>query len=365
MWRRECAALVRRASRRAFARRLSGDAAGRERPASCAAWRVSADRDDHGSHHSRCRPRGPLLGAAAGAARPAPPPRASLAPSSSSSGRSFAAASSPADAAPGSLASASPGTSAPGGSGAPPTSARAASSSATAAPGRDWSTTTTTRRDQHQSRSLAEWARDADRLDASVDPGAPLDSSARSTKCVITAYGPDRPGLVSSLAKAVFAAKGNVENTRMARLGDDCNVMMLVCFEDATSAERAEFARAAEEIPGLVVKIRSTRSDQRKVRDAQRDTSRWRRVFLHGSDFPGLLYRVTSYLASEGINVELINTDTQHAPFGDDDELFTIDAVIEIPAETSLARFKKSMDRLKNKLGVDIVISDHESHRDD
>ena len=194
---------------------------------------------------------------------------------------------------------------------------------------------------------------------------APLDSSARSTKCVITAYGPDRPGLVSSLAKAVFAAKGNVENTRMARLGDDCNVMMLVCFEDATSAERAEFARAAEEIPGLVVKIRSTRSDQRKVRDAQRDTSRWRRVFLHGSDFPGLLYRVTSYLASEGINVELINTDTQHAPFGDDDELFTIDAVIEIPAETSLARFKKSMDRLKNKLGVDIVISDHESHRDD
>ena len=73
---------------------------------------------------------------------------------------------------------------------------------------------------------------------------------------------------------------------------------------------------------------------------------------------------MTSFLASNGINIEMMNTDTQPSPFGDD-ELFTIDAVIEIQPDVSLREFKRSMDRLKKKLGVDIVISDHESHRDD
>ena len=52
------------------------------------------------------------------------------------------------------------------------------------------------------------------------------------------------------------------------------------------------------------------------------------------------------------------------APFGDED-LFTIDAVIEIGPDTSLVRFKKSIERLEKKLGVDIVVSDHERVDDD
>ena len=42
------------------------------------------------------------------------------------------------------------------------------------------------------------------------------------------------------------------------------------------------------------------------------------------------------------------------------EELFTIDAVIEIGPDTSLTNFKRSMDKLVQKLGVDIEISDHE-----
>ena len=188
-------------------------------------------------------------------------------------------------------------------------------------------------------------------------------SDVGEEKHIITAYGPDRPGLVSSLAKAVFDAKGNVENTRMARLGNDCNVMMLVSFANANAEDHRAFAQAADEIPGLTVKVRPTRAICRSDADAV-DTSRWRRVFLHGTDFPGLAYQMTSFLASNGINIEMMNTDTQPSPFGDD-ELFTIDAVIEIQPDVSLREFKRSMDRLKKKLGVDIVISDHESHRDD
>ena len=87
----------------------------------------------------------------------------------------------------------------------------------------------------------------------------------------------------------------------------------------------------------------------------------WRRIVLHGTDYPGLLHEMAGSLAQEGINIEAINTDTQKAPFGDDD-LFTVDAVVEIPADADIARFKKSLDRLKQKLGVDIEVSDHEPY---
>jgi len=193
------------------------------------------------------------------------------------------------------------------------------------------------------------------------------DPFASAEKAIITAYGPDRPGLVSSLAKTVLDAGGNVENTRMARLGDDCNVMMLVSFADSSPVERRAFARVAEEIPGLTVKVRPTASGVKRDARGEElmpDTSRWRRVFLHGTDFKGSLHAVTSYLGAERINIETLNTDSQRAPFGDDD-LFTMEAVIEIGPDVSLAKFKKTMDRLKRKLGVDIVISEHESHRED
>ena len=35
---------------------------------------------------------------------------------------------------------------------------------------------------------------------------------------VVTASGPDRPGIVSAVARAVLDASGNVEESRMARL---------------------------------------------------------------------------------------------------------------------------------------------------
>ena len=124
-----------------------------------------------------------------------------------------------------------------------------------------------------------------------------IDHFASAEKAIITAYGPDRPGLVSSLAKSVLTCGGNVENTRMARLGDDCNVMMLVSFADSTPEERVKFARDAQEIPGLTVKVRPTKSNGRGLSSGPIDTSRWRRVFLHGTDFKGrFVLRVSQIL---------------------------------------------------------------------
>lgn len=65
----------------------------------------------------------------------------------------------------------------------------------------------------------------------------------KSDKVIIYAFGPDRPGLVSALAKAVLDAGGNVEESRMARLGGDFNMMMSVSFASAESLAGDEGGR--------------------------------------------------------------------------------------------------------------------------
>lgn len=56
-----------------------------------------------------------------------------------------------------------------------------------------------------------------------------------TNKVIVYAFGPDRPGLVCALSRAVLNARGNIEESRMTRLGGDFNVMMAVGFEDAES----------------------------------------------------------------------------------------------------------------------------------
>lgn len=68
----------------------------------------------------------------------------------------------------------------------------------------------------------------------------------KSDKVIIYAFGPDRPGLVSALAKAVLDAGGNVEESRMARLGGDFNMMMCVSFASAESLAGDEGGREGE-----------------------------------------------------------------------------------------------------------------------
>lgn len=47
---------------------------------------------------------------------------------------------------------------------------------------------------------------------------------------VVTASGPDRPGIVARLSKRVLDCGGNVELSRMARLAGEFSILMLITF---------------------------------------------------------------------------------------------------------------------------------------
>ncbi len=51
---------------------------------------------------------------------------------------------------------------------------------------------------------------------------------ANKSYLVLTAVGPDRPGLVSEISSLVLAAGANLEDSRMAILGGEFALLVLV-----------------------------------------------------------------------------------------------------------------------------------------
>ena len=60
-----------------------------------------------------------------------------------------------------------------------------------------------------------------------------------TSQLVLTALGPDRPGIVDTISKYIFKHCGNIEDSRMVVLGSEFAMIMLVTGSaDAISAIR-------------------------------------------------------------------------------------------------------------------------------
>ncbi|CAK9879934.1 unnamed protein product [Sphagnum jensenii] len=170
---------------------------------------------------------------------------------------------------------------------------------------------------------------------------------------VVTASGPDRPGIVARLSKQVLECGGNVAESRMTRLAGDFTILMLITFDIATARKAEQLRNSLLEIDGLQVGTRWTSDERMKETQPLR---KFRKILLRGADNPGLVYNVTEYLFSHGINIENLETHTEQAPSGGA-TLFMMAGVIAMPVRLSTRKLIHNLDTLQTTLGVDIAIS--------
>lgn len=180
------------------------------------------------------------------------------------------------------------------------------------------------------------------------------------TRRVVTAHGPDRAGIVQQVTAVVLSHRGNVEESRMARLRGDFTVSMLVSFADAgaEAVNIAAFADALGKIENLTTSVRA--SSEANEGDDARTSREYRRVLVRGSDFPGITHAFARALFERGVNIESMQTDTALAPFGNE-RLFLVDALVKLPVgKSSLAAFDAAMRALERDVGLDVEILPHD-----
>jgi glycine cleavage system regulatory protein len=165
---------------------------------------------------------------------------------------------------------------------------------------------------------------------------------------VITAIGPDRPGIVSLISDVGQRFAANWEESRMASLAGQFAGM--VHFEVAEDkAEALEAALRELEAQGLRIVV--ARSAAGSVPAGARNV----RLELVGHDRPGIVRDLSQALASRAVSIAEIETEVADAAMAGG-HLFKVRALLLVPPSVSNEQLREGLEALANEMMVDIEV---------
>ena len=165
---------------------------------------------------------------------------------------------------------------------------------------------------------------------------------------VMTLIGPDRTGLVESVARAVADHGGNWLESRMCRLGGEFAGILRI---EIPADKKSPLLAALQKISGLNV---VAQPDQPMVPVT---SARQTKLEIVGSDRPGIVREITSALARANVNVEEFSSECVSAPMSGE-TLFKAAARLQLPERCDLAALKTDLEKIAGDLLVDVSFAE-------
>ena len=168
---------------------------------------------------------------------------------------------------------------------------------------------------------------------------------------VITLTGPDQVGLVERFTRLVLEYQGNVQASRMIRLG---GVFAMLVHVSVPESNLEDFRERVRGMRAEGYKLTTNLSEEWDTREY----SGWMpyQITLRGADHEGILHGVAQHLAEKGVNIESLETDVVQAPMSGI-MLFMMDAVVLAPPEVSLHECQETLAEIGDRLNVEIEVS--------
>jgi len=171
------------------------------------------------------------------------------------------------------------------------------------------------------------------------------------TDLVFTLTGTDRVGLVEEVTGVLLAAGGNVETSRMARLGGEFAMLVLVSLPADKIAE-AESALAHLSEQGFRISFAETNPT------AASQLAEWSpyRVSVHGADHEGIVHEIARGLSQLGITIESMETGVSAAPVTGL-TLFDMTALVLVPPHVDDTDWAATLSDAARDANVDVEIA--------
>ena len=163
---------------------------------------------------------------------------------------------------------------------------------------------------------------------------------------IISAIGTDRPGIVSELSGVITSHGGNVEESRMSRLGSDFAIIMLI----TVAPDWVESLEVAlKSITELNITTKPTTLLQ--IGDGRQFS-----INRNGADNEGIVKVLSKYLAKKSINILEIETHISQAPVSGT-PLFNLNASVSIPHDVEEEVIQADLSQIAQDLGVEIQLN--------
>lgn len=167
---------------------------------------------------------------------------------------------------------------------------------------------------------------------------------------VMTIIGPDRPGLVQTVAARVADQGGNWLESRMCHLGGQFAGILRV---EVPAQHRARLEASLQGLASEGLQITVQAEPARGASALRDEAGTLTQVDVVGQDRPGILRSVSSVFASHQANVEELSSEIVSTPMGGG-SLFQARAVLRLPAGGTLAAIRADLEKIATDLMVDI-----------
>jgi glycine cleavage system transcriptional repressor len=165
---------------------------------------------------------------------------------------------------------------------------------------------------------------------------------------LLTAFGPDRVGIVDDLTSLILEGRCNVEESRMAVLGGEFALILLF------SGDRADVRRLADELPGKAGSLGLQATLKQTVPPRSDPAARPYLLATTSLDTPGIVHAVTSLLRKHRVNILDLETDTTSAPWTGA-PMFHMRARLSVPGP--VAGLREELAELETRTNLDIRLT--------
>lgn len=163
---------------------------------------------------------------------------------------------------------------------------------------------------------------------------------------LLTAFGPDRPGMVSELAQIVTDAGGNIEDTRMAKLGGEFALLVLVTGSLSSLAHLSSRKPEIEDRLGVTCSFKETTQSQ------GRGDGLFYQLEVSGLDRPGIVRTVSEVLSHHRVNVSSLSSKVVHAPLTGT-PMFILEADLSVPTSVPIAALRQALTAACDRENLD------------
>ncbi|NDV60937.1 glycine cleavage system protein R [Puniceicoccales bacterium CK1056] len=165
---------------------------------------------------------------------------------------------------------------------------------------------------------------------------------------LLTLIGPDKTGIVATLARIATEHGGNWLDSRMMRLGGSFSGILRINLPgDTMEAFSAEATGFLEE-NGFQCSVEVADSEDGPVEGTLANLQ------LSGQDHPGIVYRIFEAFRKAGVNVEELSTGLQAAPWSGT-PIFEAKARLRLPKSVSPESLQDDLEELASDLMVEIT----------
>ena len=166
---------------------------------------------------------------------------------------------------------------------------------------------------------------------------------------ILTAIGPDRVGLIESIAEFISTHGCNIEDSKMAAFCGEFAIILLISG-DETSLN--EIARKCSET-GSEIGLNITAKKPSPGRSSENFILY--KLVAACMDHPGIVHKISSALSDLAINIQAMETKTYAAPMSGA-PLFQLEAELAVPIRTNISQLRERLTVVQREENIDIEI---------